>query len=207
MTFKRRLVAQLSRPSGWAAPWMARLLDHFNQKQVRRAIAHLAPAPGGRILELGFGGGVSLPLLLDAVGEGGVVFGADPSAEMIRRARRRQRRALAAGRLELVEAGVSALPWPDDHVDGVMSVNTVYFWPDLEAGLAGLRRLLRPGGRLVLSIGDPKELEEMGFAEAGFRTLTAAQYVEALTGAGFADAEVRAHDDPMEGTCVVGTSP
>jgi SAM-dependent methyltransferase len=58
---------------------------------------------------------------------------------------------IAAGRVEVRAGDAAATGLPSASADLVVSVNTVAIWPDLDAGAAGLRRVLRPGGRLLLS--------------------------------------------------------
>src|SRR5919204_412524 len=55
-----------------------------------------------------------------------------------------------ARRLDLRVGSVERLPFPDASFDHAVGVNTVAVWPDLEAGLRELHRVLRPGGRLLL---------------------------------------------------------
>jgi arsenite methyltransferase len=65
-------------------------------------------------------------------------------------AARRNRTAIAAGRVRLHQASVDALPLSDAECDKVFTVHTLYFWPDLAAALTEIRRVLKPRGRLVL---------------------------------------------------------
>ncbi|MDQ4119600.1 MAG: class I SAM-dependent methyltransferase, partial [Actinomycetota bacterium] len=60
-------------------------------------------------------------------------------------------RPIARGRVRVGEGSAAATGLPDACADVVVSVNTVAIWPDLDAGLDELRRVLRPGGTLVLS--------------------------------------------------------
>jgi SAM-dependent methyltransferase len=79
------------------------------------------------------------------------VIGVDPSVEMRTLAIRTHSGAIAAGRLEVRAGDAAATGLPDAAVDLAVGVNTVAIWPDLDAGVAELHRVLRPGGRLVLS--------------------------------------------------------
>ena len=73
---------------------------------------------------------------------------------------RRARRLVDGGRLELHGGDSSALPWPDATFDGAFTVHTIYFWVEPAPHLAELRRVLRPGGRLVLAFRDrPPDVE------------------------------------------------
>jgi arsenite methyltransferase len=170
MKWMRDLVlGQLQRPHGLLAPVTGWLLDRGNQRLNAQVIDMLAPRSGERILEIGFGGGVGLALLHARCPDARLA-GAEISTAMLAGARRRFRRALDAETLELHEASVARLPWPDDGFDGVYTVNTIYFWPDVMAGLREILRVLRPEGRLILGVRAQATLQRAGFASKGFHT-------------------------------------
>jgi SAM-dependent methyltransferase len=60
-------------------------------------------------------------------------------------------RHIAAGRVEIRSGSAEDTGLADGCADAVVAVNNVAIWPDLEAGIDELRRVLRPGGRLLLS--------------------------------------------------------
>lgn len=105
--------------------------------------------------DLGFGGGLGLALLLDRVGARGQVVGVDVSPAMVRRAGRRFRREVAAGRLLLREASVTALPLADGSLDGAMTMNTIYYVADLRRVMTELARVLKRTGVVVVGLSDP----------------------------------------------------
>ncbi len=101
------------------------------------------------IVEIGCGPGVLLGALM--AGPAGTVHGIDPSEEMRTMAVRALARPIARGRVRITEGSAAETGLPDASADVVVSVNTVAIWPDLDAGLDELRRVLRPGGTLALS--------------------------------------------------------
>ena len=86
-----------------------------------------------------------------------------------------------------------ALPLEDGSVDGVVTVNTVYFWPDLPAAFAELRRVLAPDGRLVIGIRDGAVMENVDLTI--FTVRAPDEISGALEAAGFADVRVESPDD------------
>ncbi len=163
------MLDQLSRPSGRLAPVTALLLNGVNARAILAAVAALELRPGQRVVEVGFGGGLSLPLMLRAVGERGQVFATETSKEMLTRARRRFIIQRLQGRLRVEHAFVESLPLGDGAFDAAMSLNTVPFWTDVDEGMRELARVLAVDGRLVLGIPDPQEIRRAGFAERGYR--------------------------------------
>jgi SAM-dependent methyltransferase len=74
---------------------------------------------------------------------------------------------------------VTALPMTAGSLDGLLSVNTIYFVDDLDRALGELARTLKRSGRVVLGVGDPQAMEGMSFTAHGFRV----RPLEAIEGA------------------------
>jgi SAM-dependent methyltransferase len=71
---------------------------------------------------------------------------------MMRQARRRNREALQAGRLDLREGTADHLPWAEGSFGAVLSLNNVLFWRPLEGSLREIRRVLLPGGTCLIGL-------------------------------------------------------
>ena len=75
---------------------------------------------------------------------------------MIKASRRRNARAIAAGKLEVVQADMTQLPFAPSQFDTIWSIHTVYFWADQTQVLTELARVLKAGGLLVLALSPGK---------------------------------------------------
>jgi SAM-dependent methyltransferase len=113
-----------------------------------RAVAELAPPPGGTALDAGCGTGRALASLRRAVGAAGRVIAVDATPEMLREAADRRRSGF--GRAALVLADGLRLPLAAGTVDAVLAAGYLPHLPDPAAGLAELARVTRAGGRLAL---------------------------------------------------------
>ena len=109
----------------------AGLRDH------RRAVVSQAR---GRVLEIGAGTGLNLDHYGPEVSE---LVLTEPEEPMAKRLRGR------ATSGEVVEAGAESLPFPDDSFDTVVSTLVLCTVPDQQRAIAEIRRVLKPGGRLL----------------------------------------------------------
>jgi ubiquinone/menaquinone biosynthesis C-methylase UbiE len=109
---------------------------------LRRLRRRIFPALRGRVLELGAGTGVNLPLYRS----GAEVVAVDQSSEMLALARRRRRQAP----ISWVQADAQALPFADATFQQVMTSLLFCSVPDPLQGLQEIRRVLTPGGWLVM---------------------------------------------------------
>ena len=113
-------------------------------------IGFLALAAGETVLDLGSGGGLDAFLAADKVGRTGRVIGVDMTPAMVERARVNATKAGLAN-VEFREGRLEALPIAADSIDAVTSNCVINLVPDKEAVFKEIARVLKPGGRLVVS--------------------------------------------------------
>ena len=113
-----------------------RLLDHYRQQTIVSA--------RGLVLEVGVGSGVNLSLYGRAVTR---VIALDPSPELLRLASRRAADGVIL--VSLLRASAEDLPVADAVFDTIVMTWTLCSIPNPIAALTDMRRVLRPGGRLI----------------------------------------------------------
>ncbi len=106
--------------------------------------------PAERVLDLACGTGLLARLAADCVGPKGSVTGLDINAEMLAAARARQSHAKAAVRW--IESSAVAMDLADASFDVIVCQQGLQFFPDREAAVREMLRVLVPGGRLALSV-------------------------------------------------------
>lgn len=118
---------------------------HYERPEVLRLAGDLV---GRRVLDVGCGSGPLTEALRD---RGAVVTGFDLSAEMVRLARKRLGPDADLRVLDLAEP----LPFDDGEFDDVFASLVLHYLKDWSGPVAELRRVLRPGGRLLVSVNHP----------------------------------------------------
>jgi ubiquinone/menaquinone biosynthesis C-methylase UbiE len=126
----------------WIVP---RLLDLAMRNRVLDRYRYQTIASArGLVIEVGVGSGVNLPLYGGAVTR---VVGLDPSSELLRLASRRAADVVAP--VSLLRASAEHLPLSDAVFDTIVMTWTLCSIPNPMAALTEMRRVLRPGGRLI----------------------------------------------------------
>lgn len=139
---RRYLSSQAARPTGAFGRLLGRIWRAETADVNRIAVELLAPGPGERVCEIGFGPGRTLGLLAAA---GAQVSGVEVSTTMIAIAAHHNAKAIAAGLISLYHGDGVTLPVADHSLDKVLGVHNFYFWPDPRASLCDIARALRPG--------------------------------------------------------------
>ena len=181
------IARQLSHPKGFLGRIIGWLMNRHNAGMNAFAVLKLELAPSDRVLEIGFGGGVTLKSLIDGAG---FVAGVDRSTDMVDRARAKYSDAVRMGRAEFRAGNVEALPYSPASFGKACTVNTVYFWRSLEAGFAEIRRVLAPGGRLVVGFLPEDSMEKLGVPADIFTPRSPDDIIAALGRSGFKDVRV-----------------
>ncbi|MCV9386117.1 class I SAM-dependent methyltransferase [Reichenbachiella ulvae] len=177
------IAAQLRKPTGQLGRQVAEKMNESNRPMTSFTYDHLEVKPSDHVLEIGFGNGRLMPLLLDQ--HEVKMTGIDLSAEMVAWAKENNADYLNRGSLRLMEGSVSALPFDDESFDSACSVNTFYFWEDALKCAKEILRVLRPGGCLCLGVTPKEEMKQLPPTQFGFNLYEDEEIISILNQAGF----------------------
>lgn len=136
-------------PHGFWGRVFGWLMDRGNARAHDFALRRLDVRNTDTILEIGFGTGRLLRKMAKQAREG-FVCGVDPSELMLHTAEKRTKKFRKNGHVELKLGKASALPWADAQFDKAAALHSFQFWENPAHDLAEVRRVLKPGGLLVL---------------------------------------------------------
>jgi ubiquinone/menaquinone biosynthesis C-methylase UbiE len=150
MSILNRLLSQCKRPSGAFGRVMARGMNRAHSPLTKWALGQIEVADTAIVLDIGCGGGRTVDRLANMAVNGWVV-GLDYSEDSVLVSRRKNSRHIHNGRAEICHASVSFIPYEDNTFDLLTAVETFYFWPAPDADLLEVKRVLKPGGQLLIA--------------------------------------------------------
>lgn len=164
----QELEQQLSHPSGAKGIEIADMMNATNIGMTRASILQLNPGNGMAVLELGHGNAGHLGYLLEQA-PGLRYTGLEISADMQAEARKRNPSNVENGtaRFELYDG--EKIPFDNAAFDRMFAVNCVYFWPEPEALLQEVHRVLKPGGLAAITFAHKDFMERLPFVGDRFR--------------------------------------
>ena len=157
---QRWLGNQLRQPKGLLSKWIGIYMQRGNDSINRWTTDLLEIEESDVLLEVGIGNGSTLHCIVAST-KVRKIFGLDLSDEMIKEAEKLNKEYIEDGMIVLHKGNVISLPYKDSFFDKVFSVHTLYFWTDINQGFSEIHRVLKPGGKLYLSITDKSQMEKM----------------------------------------------
>lgn len=125
-------------------------MNRFQEPEARALVAELALPAGSRGLDVGCGVGLYTLWLAEAVGPEGRVVGIEPTAERVEAALDLVSGRVDSGRLELRRGDGTALDMATGSFDWLWCGDVLHHIVETGAALAEFRRVVRPGGRIII---------------------------------------------------------
>lgn len=205
-------VSQCQKPRGWLGRYTLWRMNVSHSKLTDWGLGQVSVENSYTILDVGCGGGRTVGKLA-ALATEGKVYGVDFSEASVAVSKKTNARWIAAGRVEIRQASVSELPFPDGMFGLVTAVETHFWWPDLTRDTREIFRVVRPGGTLVLIAEIYKgantlaaRLAEKYADRSPIKLLSVDEHRELLSDAGFSDVQLQTN--PAKGwICASGKKP
>jgi len=141
MGIVNKLMEQARKPTGWLGRLFLRDFNRHHSKLTDWGLKHVPIEQGDTILDVGCGGGLTVHKLA-TIATNGKVYGVDFSEESVAYSQRTNQHWIEMGRVEIRQASVSQLPFPDTMFNLVTAVETTIFWPDLVTDMREVLRVL-----------------------------------------------------------------
>lgn len=201
------MLNQVRKPTRWVGRFFLWVMNLSHSGVTDWGLEHVNIEKGFTILDVGCGGGRTINKLA-AIATEGKVCGIDYSKGSVAASRNHNASLIKAGRVEIRQASVSQLPFPDRKFDLVTAVETHYYWPDLEADMKEIRRTLKLGGTLIMIAESYKRgkygtLQGLAMKPLRAAHLSVDEHRELFSVAGFSDVQI--FENKSKGwVCAVG---
>lgn len=193
----RILAAQLGCPSGEMGIEVGHQLHEINQQMTLNTFRHLEVRNGDQLLELGHGNCSHLPLLLNEV-PNLKYTGLEVSDVMKVEAEKINASAVLSNSARFHHYSGETIPFEDHSFDNIMTVNTIYFWPEPLKLLNELRRVLTKGGKISIGFGQADCMKQMPVTQFGFNLFDSNKVAALFEQTGFSDITNYDYKEPVQ---------
>lgn len=142
---------QFANPQGVVGKLAGFLMQAKDKNQSSWVISNSRIKPNAKVLEIGYGPGLGIESASGFAYEG-FTAGIDISNVMLMQASKRNAENISKGKIKLLQGNVNEIPFEDNYFDMVFSVNTMNYWEDLQQALKEIKRVLKPGGEVCISL-------------------------------------------------------
>ena len=142
--------------------------------------------PNDRVLEIGCGTGKLINIMAKKINKG-IISGIDFSSTMVTIAKRKNKKSIANGIVNIIQANFDDISYTKGSFTKACSVNTLYFWKNIENTVKKVFDLLEYGGQFAVAFEDIKQLEQRKLSDNVFQLYTDSDVKRLLTSAGFSN--------------------
>lgn len=187
----RFFAKQASKPSGlFGRYFMSALFKKGNDAINQLVRQSLELKPTDQVLEIGYGPGVLIRQITEDTPEAKTT-GIDYSETMYKQASQANQDYIDQNRLELDYGDCTSLPYADEAFDKVCCVNVIYFWHQPSINLAEIRRVLKPGGMLVIGFRNKAQIEELSLDKDIFTSYSENELLDLLADNHFSHSDIQ----------------
>lgn len=142
------LVRQSGKPSGIVGRLMVKIMNQVDSG-LNKWILEKIDCQDGTVLDIGCGGGETMWQLLKN-NRVNSIMGIDYSLDAVQVAKKKNAAFIRQKKAEIIQGSVTALSFPENHFDIILTVRSHYFWNDHERAFAEIFRTLKQGGKMMV---------------------------------------------------------
>jgi SAM-dependent methyltransferase len=202
---KKFLASQLRQPSGlFGKIMMGDFLNEHNEKMNHFAVELLNIQSTDRVLDIGFGGGITIEPMVKLI-DTGKIYGVDFSEVMVEQAQQKFKDSIESDQVSIKFADVQQLPFDNKTFDKVCTVNTIYFWDDPLVGLREIKRVMKHNGKLIIGFRSAEKMKDFPVTCHNFKLYTPEAVRDIAIGSGFSGVSIehRDRDEKLDSVMVI----
>lgn len=191
----KALAKQLRQPDGEMGKMVGVRMNEGNKYMNLHTIELLNPMDNENILEIGMGNGFFVKEILSK--NASIKYtGCDFSELMIEEAIKNNQEYITKKQASFFHTSADQLHFEDECFDKIFTINTLYFWEEPKKDLSELKRVLKPNGKLFVTIRPKKYIQHFGFTKYGFNMYSQEEAADLLQSCGFKMINVVEKTDP-----------
>lgn len=192
---KKKLMVNVKEPqNNFLGRLLLKKMNNYHSLMSVWGLRHASFTRKNLVLDIGCGGGKNLQRMLKMSSSLNAV-GIDLSAAAVELTKKKNRKAVKSGRLQVVQGQVESLPFASNLFDLETAFETVYFW-DLDKGLAEVYRTLKKGGQFLIVNEARSEEGLRDYVDTiGFSVYDKQMLEKALKNAGFKHIKIDLHEN------------
>ena len=183
MTLDKYIAKQLSNPKGLGGKLVSAVMNKQNTPMYNATIELLKPSDNDIILDIGCGNGYVLNML--AKQYGGLYYGIDSSKSIIKIAYKFNHHFIKNGKITLLNENLEIMNFTEKSFDKIYTINTVYFWEDLDKTMNQIFNLLKPNGLFINTLFSNETLSRFSHTRYGYKRFSLEQLTYAGRNTGF----------------------
>jgi ubiquinone/menaquinone biosynthesis C-methylase UbiE len=183
MGLNKYIAKQMSDPVGVGGRIVSFFMNRQNRPLYDKTLKHLALKNTDNVLDIGCGNGYVMSLFAKQCNC--MFTGVDISRDIIRVAIQRNRKMIRAGRFSFFNHSADSMNFDSKRFDKIYSINTVYFWENLDKTMQEIYRVLKPDGLFVNTIFTNATLSKFSHTRYGYKRYEVEQLVRAGRDIGF----------------------
>ena len=165
-------------PNGIGGKITTKIMNIMNQKQYKAVLDNLNFENNDVLLDIGFGNGYLINKLLKK-NNNIKIFGIDISKDMVNIVSKIFKKHIDNNCLTLLLENLNnKTTFKNEMFNKIYTVNTIYFWDDLQKCFSEIKRILKPNGIFINAIYTKKQLDKTKFSKKGFNKYTKEEIIK-----------------------------
>ena len=181
-TILKYISRQFGNPTGFGGKISTFIMNCLNRKQYNAVAENIEIQQTDTILDIGFGNGYLIRKLSKKNPQ--KICGIEISVDMLNLVAKKNLNKIERGKVQLFLENVQSLPFERNSIDKAYTVNTVYFWQDIDKGFSEIERVLKPNGIFLNVLYEKKWLDKLPITQYGFSKYTVSQIEKTTTESG-----------------------
>lgn len=185
----RAIGRQFGDPRGVIGKVCCKIMNVINRKMYLSVFGEISASENSVILDVGYGNGYLIQRLFKRFQC--TLYGIEISPDAEKFACKKNKWGVKNGKIKLILADCTDMPFASERFDAVTTVNTVYFWKDTEKGLSEIYRVLKRGGTFYSAVYEKEWLKKRPYTQSGFQFFEREDYLDLGRRAGFSDVQIK----------------